>query len=102
MSKFKGTKGEWKFEYDNSSSEWFDIFSDNGSLLNRNYNNKDKSFEEIKANALLISKSPQMLEMLKSVLELQKEYYGNATDTHFTLISKAKEIEQLIKEATEL
>lgn len=99
MSKFKGSKGEWKFEYDNSSSEWFDIFSDNGSLLSRNYNDKLKSFEEIKANALLISKAPKMLEMLKSVLEIQKSYIGSA---NIELVYKTKEIEQLIKEATEL
>ncbi len=99
MSKFKGSKGEWKFEYDNSSSEWFDIFSDNGSLLSRNYNDKLKSFEEIKANVLLISKAPKMLEMLKSVLEIQKSYIGSA---NIELVYKTKEIEQLIKEATEL
>ena len=99
MSKFKGSKGEWKFEYDNSSSEWFDIFSDNGSLLSRNYNNRSKSFEEIKANALLISKAPQMSEMLKEVLEIQKSFIGSV---NIELVYKTKEMEQLIKEATEL
>ena len=102
MDNTKFTKGEWKFEYDNSdysSSECFFLYSDKGSLLNRNYNNKDKSFEEIKANALLISKAPKMLEMLKSVLEIQKSYIGSA---NIELVYKTKEIEQLIKEATEL
>jgi hypothetical protein len=42
------------------------------------------------------------MEMLKSVLKLQKENYGNGMNTHLAMITKAKEIEQLIKKATKL
>jgi hypothetical protein len=47
-------------------------------------------------------KAPEMLEMLESVLNLQKENYGNGMKTHVAMITKSKEIEQLIKEATEI
>jgi hypothetical protein len=50
-------------------------------------NNHSKvSDEEIKANALLISKAPEMLEML----------------IKYNSIIKTKELENLIKEATEI
>lgn len=52
--------------------------------------------------ALKDSKVPEMFEILESVLELQKENYGSGMNTHLALITKAKEIEQLLKEATEL
>jgi hypothetical protein len=52
--------------------------------------------DEAKANALLISKAPEMLEMLKQIsISLSK------TNIHTSLIDKEK-IQQLIKEATEL
>ena len=49
------------------------------------------TYDEARANALLISKAPEMLEMLEKVLS---EYTCDPS-TH-------NEIEQLIKEATEL
>jgi hypothetical protein len=48
------------------------------------------SDEEAKANAILISKAPEMLEMLKMLLKY--------TDS----IGLFKQIEQLIKEATQI
>ena len=48
------------------------------------------------------AKYNEMLCMLQSVLKLQKENYGSGMDTHLAMITKAKEIEQLIKEATEI
>lgn len=48
---------------------------------------------EAKANALLISKAPEMLEMLEKAMSL----LGNVGEFEI-----AKEIEQLIKSATEL
>ncbi len=47
-------------------------------------------------------KFDEMLEMLKSVLKLQKENYGNGMNTHLAMITKAKEIEQLIKEVSQI
>ena len=87
--KFKGTKGKWnvtnavpnginklKGHIEVSSNDWSIacVFNDiNGA----------------KANALLISKAPEMLDMLKDV----KDYLGS---------DKREQVEQLIKEATEI
>lgn len=48
--------------------------------------------EEAEANALLISKAPEMLEMLERILEFSIEDAPNIK----------QEIEQLMKEATEI
>ena len=81
---FKGTKGRWyvsKAYKTINDEKGFGIAQENGI---RNSNEWD-------ANALLISKAPEMLEMLKKILKednlSKSEYY---------------EIKQLIKEATEL
>jgi hypothetical protein len=91
---FRGTKGEWITET---------FTSENGRettiVCNTDYNSErtdihirfsaieETEKETNKANALLISKSPEMLEMLERVLTAK-----------FT----TAEIKQLIKEATEL
>lgn len=80
MTNFKGTKGKWTV------------------TLNRNaviaeFPNQicsmEKSNPQILENGLLISKAPEMLEMLERIVE----YGGVANFDH---------IKQLIKEATEL
>ena len=38
----------------------------------------------------------ELVEMLESVVQLQKNHYGNDSSTHIALILKAKEIEKLI------
>lgn len=85
---FKGTKG--KFTYRNIPKEWFDIVDEKGYNVLYSIN---KENEELKANALLISKSPEMLEMLRKINNKLK---GNG----FPMLQS--EIEKLIKEATEL
>ena len=95
---FKGTKGKWSFEYDNSDNsptEWYDILSEKGLVLSRNYNNRDFQEEEMRANALLISKAPEMLEIISELLK-ELEFHGYR---HSTTIYNANE---LIKEATTL
>ena len=83
---FKGTKGKWYITKDNN------VFSDGKMIFahQSNFNN-----EETKANALLISKAPEMLEMLELILNEK----GLEQIVHANLIHNAK---QLIKEATEL
>jgi hypothetical protein len=92
---FRGTKGEWITET---------FTSENGRettiVCNTDYNSnrtdihvRFSAIEETekqtnRANALLISKSPELLEMLQWILS------GQHIDN--------SEIEQLIKEATEL
>lgn len=86
MSEFKGTKGSWvltpktnRIIIGNSIADvWgFDAHID------------DKANEKMEANALLISKAPEMLEMLISV----KEHLND--DDKWS-------VEQLIKQATEI
>ena len=101
----KFTKGEWILRENLST-----IMSEENCLIARVFDgkgialleNKEQSDEIVTANALLISKAPEMFEMLESILELQKENYGSGMNTHLALITKSKEIEQLLKEATEL
>jgi len=100
MSEFKGTKGEWNLI---KNSAYFEVSTDlwgNGKGLTvgvffqRIENGKlenDSHCEESHANAKLISCAPEMLEMLKKVLE----------ENHCTP-DLDKEIEQLIQKATTL
>lgn len=102
---FKGTKGKWvKAEKHTSKHSYITVQSENKD------NFKQILFEyrisaddctqsccnkEQHANALLISKAPEMLEMLKRQNELIKFLKG----THYCQYSEAQE---LIKSATEL
>lgn len=70
---FKGTKGKWIIQF--------------GGLF---LSIKGSKKSEMQANALLISKAPEMLEMLNKL-------YANDL-----LKDNADEVLQLIKEATEL
>ena len=84
---FKGTKGKFYTKYVNGLIRIVDKY-DNNVL--------DTPFIEInESNALLISKSPEMLETIKELLK-ELEFHGYQ---HSTTIYKANE---LIKEATEL
>jgi len=86
---FKGTKGKW-------------VFNANDSSENRCFVNNEQidvwhwgKIEEGKANALLISKAPEMLQMLEILL---KEF--KASDVRTGHIKE--DLKQLIKEATTL
>jgi hypothetical protein len=87
MNEFKGTQ-QFKVSYSTTS--------------NLVYKYEVASIQETdieaKANALLISKAPEMLEMLESIVD------GTAFDKESGLIWKHRLqlIEQLIKEVTEL
>jgi hypothetical protein len=79
MSEFKGTKGKWKLE--NIDNNWV-VMSNDGNLVGINNN---------KANALLISKAPEMLAMLKNIYT--ERINGGDFDT--------REVYRLMKEATD-
>jgi hypothetical protein len=100
---FKGTKEKWFIDNEEShimtNGIYCNVISTEKTISLADVYGDD---EEAQANALLISKAPEMLEMLQSVLKLQKENYGNGMKTHVAMITKSKEIEQLIKEATEI
>jgi hypothetical protein len=81
---FKGTKGRWyvsKAHKTITDEKGFGIAQENGI---RNSN-------EWEANALLISKAPEMLDMLEKIMKT----YDKGTQTYL-------ECKQLIKEATEI
>ena len=84
---FKGTKGNWELHKSNSILV-------NGDMIACAYgfikNGKYVYTKEAKANAKLISKAPEMLDMLKSLM-LSFEQMG---------MEKPIGIEQLIIEAT--
>ena len=96
---FKGTKGKWEVYNPNHigcinvSFGKNDGFTGYVELWHHYFENK----EEAKANALLISKAPEILEKLAEVKDLLEAYPSEAE-----MNLKAVEIRQLIKEATEL
>jgi len=92
---FKGTKGKWeKYKtYNEEDTPIFSVTSKDGNIAHvYNLQVCCGIQETTKANALLISKAPEMLEMLKDILEAQD--CGETFESY--------KIEQLIKDATEL
>ena len=80
---FKGTKGKWIVS---ASTDYSDVIMIRGEQY-------APSFNENKYNAQLVSKAPEMLEMLKNI-QSETDPHGNS--------KRWNEIQQLIKEATEL
>ena len=89
MSKFKGTLGKW--EKDDRCNIW--AASEKIALCCSSRRIEDE------ANALLISKSPQMLEMLEKVHEL---FDMLRFPTESEINEYKSEIKALINEATEI
>jgi hypothetical protein len=83
---FKGTKGKWKLE--NIDNNWL-VMSNDENLVGINNN---------KANALLISKAPEMLEMLQIYLA----DLNNIIPPSDAQRNRIQDVEQLIKEASEI
>lgn len=125
MSEFKGTKGKWKqrllFESpilvkdEENNTEWshnsISITDTTGRIISEvSYDTDTKNggwgnnetIEKWKANALLISKAPEMLEMLKNNLSTIKKLCAIADISHEDRGYYYKNIEKLITEATEL
>lgn len=108
MSEFKGTKGKWLV---NRLDDTF-INSENGKGVLCIQHNGCYDYKELPYNAQLISKAPEMLEMLKEAKRVicsmklsmwvhpdcskDSEFYDIATTGEET----EDKIEQLIKEAT--
>ncbi|QWT88154.1 hypothetical protein KBP46_10130 [Chryseobacterium sp. PCH239] len=86
---FKGTKGQWIIdENEDVITELKEVIGDIVCLKPEEY---EESMENWKYNALLISKAPEMLEALITI----RRRYNIQPDFE-------KEIDQLIKEATEI
>ena len=97
MANFKGTKGKWKV---NKGSHYFSVkYEENERgtinlfMISEDYKGSHSLVEECEANALLISKAPEMLEMLEDLITILK---------HYAEIEKIEQLRKLIKEATEL
>jgi hypothetical protein len=84
---FKGTKGKWVFD---SENVFTDDCSSYGNIICESPVEWSESNKNWKANALLISKAPEMLEMLKKLIQPDLD------------ISDLIEAENLIKGATEI
>ncbi len=95
MSEFKGTKGEWDiFRQDNDI--YIETESGNAAICSIV---GGVGLEQDEANALLISKSRKMLEMLREFENMCDKLQFPTETTLREMRNKAK---QLIKEATEL
>ena len=95
MSNFKGTEGKWGISKCQLSGT---INIDSGLIYIANIDTRtfcgQDLVDENEANALLISKAPEMLEMLENILHANNQ--GNLEHINFN------EIEKLIKKVTEL
>lgn len=98
---FKGTKGKWEFGGDTIEGK---LISSRHSQ-NRDictiwaYDTEFIEQRECKANALLISKAPELLEMLQKVVLVTETCSGTFEDfrERYNI-----EIKELIKQSTEL
>ena len=90
---FRGTKGRWELEY--VAGEEFMRSSVNNGSIDVWADVNDVSIEEANANALLISKSPEMLVMLEDV-------YSDLKQGALPSLEEIENIKKLIKEATTL
>jgi hypothetical protein len=100
---FKGTKGKWYIENFNEPKKGkypafeIDISTETAESMCTVWHCEALS-DEIKANALLISKAPEMLEMLKIYLA----DLNNIIPPSDAQRNRIQDVEQLIKEATEI
>lgn len=90
---FKGTKGKWVLLTGYKSC--------GVSIGNRSTMVFSNDCEEDLANALLISKAREMLEMLIKAKD-EIEYLSDELNTDLRYNSVFKDLEKLIKEATEI
>ena len=91
MNEFKGTKGKWEI----NSRASRNVRCNNLTVANCSQGQDGENETEEKANALLISKAPEMLEMLKELVK-QNTYRG------YEESEDVIEAKQLIKEATQI
>lgn len=110
MENFKGTKGPWivfdTYEEDRTLKVWDFDEQAHGAIVRtdeaivRTDELGDINYFEAKANALLISKAPEMLDMLEDILNVvdwsTEHWQGNGGK------EREQKIKQLIKSATEL
>jgi len=89
---FKGSKGKWELLI---NENWCEIQT---KLPLKSICAVNTNLDEMKANSLLISKAPEMLEMLQELI-IQFDYNQDIDSIQANALLNAK---KLIKEATEL
>lgn len=109
IKNWKGTKGKWELDIISGiiigvkskiEDSYYERIVD--TILPDTDEEYEKERETIKANALLISKAPEMLEMLSIALERIEKLCVYADIKPFDCGQYKNDIKQLIKEATEL
>lgn len=96
MSNFKGTKWPWTYSTQVGSPRHChvaQVWGADGFILADLEATKDET--EASANALLISKAPEMLEMLETIEYKLRNGYELQSSDH-------SKLQQLIKKATEI
>ena len=90
---FKGTRGKWrKFQLPNGNMKiTCDDWREFAEIEFKHWQNTEERRKQCLYNALLISKAPEMLELLQSLVS-----------SEMTPLAIRKQAKQLIKEATEL
>lgn len=84
------TPDEWTIhEYDSSI-----VIRDGKNMVCRCSKNANG-----KKYARFIKTAPEMYDVLKRIVEMQKRNYGHGMDTHIELIKLAKEAAQILKKA---
>ena len=92
---FKGTRGKWrKFQLPNGNMKiTCDDWREFAEIEFKHWQNTEERRKQCLYNALLISKAPEMLEMLKKCKMICD---------HLNIHHVSNELNKLIKEATEL
>lgn len=75
------------------------IKGDYSYCVKDNCNNTVAQFTD-ESDALLFTKSKDMLRMLNKVVEMQDKYFGDGVKTHLALKKISVDIEELIQKAT--
>ena len=98
---FKGTRGKWrKFQLPNGNMKiTCDDWREFAEIEFKHWQNTEERRKQCLYNALLISKAPEMLELINEfyLMCIQKTF-----PTEHELEYMAEKAEKLIKEATEL
>lgn len=104
MSGFKGTKGPWGYDVD-ENNHCIDLVLPNETVISyaRDSRYTDKYVierDEMNANMKLISKAPEMLEMLEKMVEIIDKIHPDIKP--IALLALRMNSKELIKSATEL